>query len=106
LRIEAPVLIGHSMAGAELITVGSQHPARVSGLVYRDAIADPGDATGNDAALAITLLRAQPFSGMFKRMQSPANAHDALFTEAALRPGEIYGHLLGILGTVTAGERV
>jgi hypothetical protein len=69
-------------------------------------LAPPHADQSEDAALAITLLRAQPFSGMFKRMQSPANAHDALFTEAALRLGEIYGHLLGILGTVTAGERV
>jgi pimeloyl-ACP methyl ester carboxylesterase len=51
LRIEGPMLIGHSMAGGELTSIASQHPNRVSGLVYLDAIADPGDATGNDADL-------------------------------------------------------
>ena len=41
LRIEAPVLVGHSMAGGELTTLGNQHSDRLSGLVYLDALADP-----------------------------------------------------------------
>jgi pimeloyl-ACP methyl ester carboxylesterase len=41
LKILAPVLIGHSMAGSELTTVASQHSHQLSGLVYRDAARDP-----------------------------------------------------------------
>ncbi len=37
LRIDRPVLIGHSLAGEELSYVGSRYPAKVAGLVYLDA---------------------------------------------------------------------
>jgi non-heme chloroperoxidase len=37
LGIERPVLVGHSMAGEELSSIGSRFPAKVSGLVYLDA---------------------------------------------------------------------
>ncbi len=35
-----PVLAGDSMAGGELSTLASQHPDRVSDLVYLDALGD------------------------------------------------------------------
>lgn len=34
---EKPVLVGHSIAGEELSSVGSRHPEKVSGLVYLEA---------------------------------------------------------------------
>ena len=37
LAIQRPVLIGHSIAGQELSSIGSRHPERVAGLVYLDA---------------------------------------------------------------------
>jgi pimeloyl-ACP methyl ester carboxylesterase len=37
LGIQTPVLIGHSLAGQELSSIGSRHPERVAGLVYLDA---------------------------------------------------------------------
>ncbi len=37
LKIDQPVLIGHSIAGEELSSIGSRHPERVAGLVYLDA---------------------------------------------------------------------
>jgi pimeloyl-ACP methyl ester carboxylesterase len=37
LKIERPVLAGHSIAGEELSSIGSRHPERVAGLVYLDA---------------------------------------------------------------------
>ena len=37
LRLERPVLIGHSIAGEELSSIGSRHPERVAGLVYLEA---------------------------------------------------------------------
>jgi pimeloyl-ACP methyl ester carboxylesterase len=37
LKLEHPVLVGHSIAGEELSSIGSRHPERVAGLVYLDA---------------------------------------------------------------------
>jgi non-heme chloroperoxidase len=39
LQIERPVLVGHSLAGEELSSIGSRFPNKVSGLVYLDAVA-------------------------------------------------------------------
>ncbi|UWZ87079.1 alpha/beta fold hydrolase [Occallatibacter riparius] len=37
LHIERPVLVGHSMAGEELSSIGSRFPNKVAGLIYLDA---------------------------------------------------------------------
>jgi non-heme chloroperoxidase len=37
LRLERPVLVGHSLAGEELSSIGSRFPSKVSGLIYLDA---------------------------------------------------------------------
>jgi len=37
LKLERSVLVGHSIAGEELSSVGSRHPGRVAGLIYLDA---------------------------------------------------------------------
>jgi non-heme chloroperoxidase len=37
LKIERPVLIGHSFAGAELSAIANSHPERIAGLVYLEA---------------------------------------------------------------------
>jgi len=37
MKIQRPILIGHSFAGEELSSVGSRFPDRVAGLVYLDA---------------------------------------------------------------------
>jgi non-heme chloroperoxidase len=37
LRLNRPVLAGHSIAGEELSSIGSRHPEKVSGLIYLDA---------------------------------------------------------------------
>jgi pimeloyl-ACP methyl ester carboxylesterase len=50
LGIAAPVLVGHSMAGGELTTIGRQHSNRLSGLVYLDALGDPRDWPASDPA--------------------------------------------------------
>ena len=41
LKIAAPVLVGHSMAGGEMTTLAGQHPGRLTGLVYLEAGRDP-----------------------------------------------------------------
>jgi len=37
LKLAHPVLVGHSIAGEELSSIGTRHPQRVAGLVYLDA---------------------------------------------------------------------
>jgi pimeloyl-ACP methyl ester carboxylesterase len=37
LSINRPVLVGHSLGGEELSSIGSRHPEKVAGLVYLDA---------------------------------------------------------------------
>ena len=37
LGLARPILVGHSIAGEELSSVGSRHPGKVAGLVYLDA---------------------------------------------------------------------
>jgi non-heme chloroperoxidase len=37
LKINRPVLVGHSIAGDELSSVGTRHPERVAALIYLDA---------------------------------------------------------------------
>jgi non-heme chloroperoxidase len=48
LDLKAPVLIGHSMAGAELTGVGMLHSDRLGGLVYLDALGDATDDPPDD----------------------------------------------------------
>jgi pimeloyl-ACP methyl ester carboxylesterase len=37
LHLQRPVLVGHSIAGEELSSIGSRHPGKVSGLIYLDS---------------------------------------------------------------------
>jgi pimeloyl-ACP methyl ester carboxylesterase len=37
LKLDRPVLVGHSIGGEELSSVGSLHPEKIAGLVYLDA---------------------------------------------------------------------
>jgi pimeloyl-ACP methyl ester carboxylesterase len=37
LKLDRPVLMGHSIAGEELSSVGTRHPERIAGLIYLDA---------------------------------------------------------------------
>jgi len=47
LKIAAPVLVGHSMAGEELTRLGDDHSDRLAGLVFLDAASDPTDWPAN-----------------------------------------------------------
>jgi len=37
LKLDRPILVGHSLAGEELSSIGSRYPSKVAGLVYLDA---------------------------------------------------------------------
>ena len=52
LNLEKPVLVGHSIAGEEMSSIGSRHPEKVSGLIYLD----PGYSAFYDRALGDTQL--------------------------------------------------
>jgi pimeloyl-ACP methyl ester carboxylesterase len=41
LRLDKPVLAGHSLGGHELTALASAHPDRAAGLIYMDSSADP-----------------------------------------------------------------
>ena len=41
LNINAPVLVGHSMAGSELTELAAKHSDRLSALIYLEALRDP-----------------------------------------------------------------
>ena len=37
LKLDRPVLVGHSLAGEEMSSIGSRHPEEVTGLIYLEA---------------------------------------------------------------------
>ena len=51
LKIDRPVLVGHSLGGEELSSIGTRHPERIAGLIYLDAAYTYAffDAAGNYA---------------------------------------------------------
>ena len=64
LKLEGPVLVGHSIAGEELSSIGSRHPERLAGLIYLDAayayaFYDTVQAQGEDLTVDINQLRDQ-----------------------------------------------
>jgi non-heme chloroperoxidase len=61
LKLEKPVLAGHSIAGEELSSVGSRHPERVAGLIYLDAAYSYAfyDASHGDLDIDLNELRGQ-----------------------------------------------
>ena len=71
LRLTKPVLVGHSIAGEELSSIGSRYPDKVAGLVYLEAAYsyayyDPsrGDFSIDLFALADKIERLKPGSGL------------------------------------------
>jgi pimeloyl-ACP methyl ester carboxylesterase len=106
LRIVAPVLVGHSMAGAELTTIGSQHSDQLAGLVYLDAVLDH---VRDDAEYAVirkklpeAMLRncyqvnADGSMGDYKTAESVFNAIDA-----GVRKRDYSGVRVPVLAIVT-----
>ena len=59
LKINRPILVGHSIAGQELSSIGSRYPERVAGLVYLDALFSYSYATPQELNLRATLAKLQ-----------------------------------------------
>jgi non-heme chloroperoxidase len=60
LKLDRPVLVGHSMAGEELSSVASRHPEKLAGVVYLDAAYAygyyaPGNLNPGNANLTIAV---------------------------------------------------
>jgi non-heme chloroperoxidase len=72
LKIEKPVLIGHSIAGEELSSIGMRHPELVSALIYLDAAYTYAfyDAAG-DYQASLTDLQ-QKIDALAKTPEDPA----------------------------------
>jgi pimeloyl-ACP methyl ester carboxylesterase len=60
LKLDRPVVAGHSMGGGEVTTLGRQHSDRLGGLIYLDAIGDPRDFMGADPAWRALLQKLPP----------------------------------------------
>jgi pimeloyl-ACP methyl ester carboxylesterase len=96
LHLDHPVLAGHSMAGGELTTIGRQHSERISGLVYLDATADPGDPSMSDPEFVAAMKKfpdamrqppAMDFSSFGAYQASQRRANLGAFPESELRQG-------------------
>ncbi len=85
LRLNGAVLVGHSIAGAELSWVGAGHPDRIAGLVYLDAMYPYAFDNGKGA----TMQEFMSISGP----QPPPPGDSDLTNFSALR--EYYARVLG-----------
>jgi pimeloyl-ACP methyl ester carboxylesterase len=90
LKLVAPILVGHSMGGNELTTVGSQHPDRIAGLVYLDAGADPKDFPASDPAYIALFEKLPPANRLgppprFPEAEYAASGGDRDGTRRALK---------------------
>jgi pimeloyl-ACP methyl ester carboxylesterase len=68
-NIRSPILIGHSMSGGEMTTLGRQHSDRLGGLVYIDALGDLEDDPPADSEWA-ALQRQMP-AGLLAQPSCP-----------------------------------
>ncbi len=89
LKLDRPLVIGHSFAGEEMHVLGARYADRVAGLVYVDAAFNRGDDSDNAAYNAIArLLPAAPrpdLSSVAALATSLKNTQGTPFPEAHLR---------------------
>jgi non-heme chloroperoxidase len=73
LHIEKPVVVGHSIAGEEMSSIGTRHPERVAGLIYLDAIYQFSFYDPSVADLSVeTATVKRDLSRMFDLQNDPA----------------------------------
>jgi pimeloyl-ACP methyl ester carboxylesterase len=77
LKLNRPVLVGHSIAGEELSSVGSRHPEKIAGLVYLDAAYPYAfyNAAAGDLVLDTNDLRRSLERGLNRPTLSEYRAH-------------------------------
>jgi non-heme chloroperoxidase len=85
LKLNRPVLMGHSIAGAELSSVGTSHPDRVAGLVYLEA----GYPYAFDNGKGPTMKHFQEIRG--PQPPTPGNSDLASFSALQRWDAQVYG---------------
>ena len=95
LKLDHPVLAGHSFGGLDLLTIGAQRPTLAAGLVFLDSGDDPtlpssayGVAEVDTKRLpaSMTTPEPQPDNSSFQAFrESQAKAHGVMMPEAELR---------------------
>jgi pimeloyl-ACP methyl ester carboxylesterase len=73
LKLDRPVLVGHSLAGEELSSIGSRFPKRVSGLVYFD----PGPSAYYDPAAGNVAIDLREFKKTLEHYEHPNGYKDS-----------------------------
>jgi non-heme chloroperoxidase len=87
LKLNRPVLVGHSIAGEELSSVGSRHPEKIAGLIYLDAAYEPAFHDPNLQAVLKNLPPAPPLPPI----PAATDADRATFHSWAVRLKNLYG---------------
>jgi non-heme chloroperoxidase len=84
LKLERPVLVGHSIAGAELSAVASSHPDRVAGLIYLEAGYPYAFDNGKGPKM-------KEFQTAGPRFQNPSQSDLASFNSLQKWDAEVFG---------------
>jgi non-heme chloroperoxidase len=95
LKLNHPVLAGHSFGGLDLLTIGAQHPALVAGLVFLDSGDDPAlsfsaygvaEVDAKRLPASMRTPEPQPDNSSFQAFRkSELKAHGVMMPEAELR---------------------
>lgn len=94
LKLNRPVLAGHSFGGEDLFTIGPEHPTLVAGLVFLDSADDPtlpfsayGVADVDSKRLPASMTpESQPDQSSFQAFREwQLKAHGVMMPEAELR---------------------
>jgi non-heme chloroperoxidase len=104
LKLEHPVLVGHSIAGEELSSIGSRFPKRVAGLVYLDAGYAYAlyDASGGDVQAVFQIDTNELLRQLLAINNSISAADRARIMETVLKELPNYGKLLAARQKVLA----
>jgi non-heme chloroperoxidase len=102
LKLERPILVGHSIAGEELSSIGTRHPERVAGLIYLDAAYSFGYYDPDRGDFQIDLNDLQKKLELLQRGQSKQQIQDLLQTdlprfEQDLRSQQAFLDLVGMV---------
>ena len=87
LKLNRPVLIGHSIAGEELSSVASRHPEKIAGVIYLDAAYEHAFHDPNLQAVLTNAPQAPPLPPI----PAATDAERANFHSWALRLKSLYG---------------
>jgi non-heme chloroperoxidase len=95
LKLDHPVLAGHSFGGEDLFTIGAEHPTLVAGLVFFDSADDPtlpssayevAEVDNKRLPASMTTPEPPPDNSSFQAFrESQLKAHGVMEPEAELR---------------------